>query len=273
MLPEQEAKSGRESKWGKKVPLFPSIGFLWVPVKLDGGSGHRGSAGGPEMDKLLSGEQGIWGAMCIMQNPQRIRTNEPDGSSGKEPACQCGRCETLVQSLGWGDPLEEGMATLSSILAWRIPWTEEPGGLQSTGSPRVRHNWSWLSTRAPARSYSVRNEGGSWWGMKGKDIYACNTEASTKCIAKCTSVCTMQLCVLRGKTEIRTNGGDIFFPIKHQMANISGAVSSEISATTTQVHVAAWKQSQTVCKWQYVATLPEKFINTEIWILHNFHMS
>ena len=39
-----------------------------------------------------------------------------------------------VQSLGWEDPLEEGMATHSSILAWRIPWTEEPGGLQSTGS-------------------------------------------------------------------------------------------------------------------------------------------
>ena len=38
-----------------------------------------------------------------------------------------------VPSLGWEDPLEEGMATHSSILAWRIPWTEEPGGLQSTG--------------------------------------------------------------------------------------------------------------------------------------------
>ena len=72
--------------------------------------------------------------------------------------------------------------------------------------------------------------------MKGKDIYACNAEASTKFIAKCTSVCTMQLCVLRGKTEIWTNGGNIFFPIKHQMANISGTVSSEISVTTTQVH-------------------------------------
>ena len=41
---------------------------------------------------------------------------------------------------GLGDPLEEGMATLSSILAWRIPWTEEPGGLQSTESQRVRHD-------------------------------------------------------------------------------------------------------------------------------------
>ena len=46
--------------------------------------------------------------------------------------------ETRVQSLGWEDPLEEGMATQSSVLAWRIPWTEEPGGLQSMGSQRVR---------------------------------------------------------------------------------------------------------------------------------------
>ena len=42
--------------------------------------------------------------------------------------------ESWVQSLGWEDPLEEEMATHSIILAWRIPWTEEPGGLQSTGS-------------------------------------------------------------------------------------------------------------------------------------------
>ena len=41
--------------------------------------------------------------------------------------------ETWVRSLGWEDPLEEGMATNSSILAWKIPWTEEPGGLQSMG--------------------------------------------------------------------------------------------------------------------------------------------
>ena len=45
-----------------------------------------------------------------------------------------------VQSLAQEDPLEEGMATHSSILAWRIPWREEPGGLQSMGLQRVRHN-------------------------------------------------------------------------------------------------------------------------------------
>ena len=48
--------------------------------------------------------------------------------------------ETWVWSLGLEDSLEKGMATLSSILAWRIPWTEEPGELQSMGLPRVRHN-------------------------------------------------------------------------------------------------------------------------------------
>ena len=48
--------------------------------------------------------------------------------------------EIQVRSLGWEDPLEKEMAIHSSILAWRIPWTEEPGRLQSTGSQRVRHD-------------------------------------------------------------------------------------------------------------------------------------
>ena len=48
--------------------------------------------------------------------------------------------ETQVRSLGWEDPLEKGMATHSSTLAWRIPWTEEPGRLQSMGWQRVGHD-------------------------------------------------------------------------------------------------------------------------------------
>ena len=48
--------------------------------------------------------------------------------------------ETWVRSLGREDPLEKGMATHSSILGWRIPWTEKPGGLQSVGSHRVGHD-------------------------------------------------------------------------------------------------------------------------------------
>ena len=50
--------------------------------------------------------------------------------------------ETQVWPLSWEDPLEEGIATYSSILTWRIPWTEEPGGLQSMGWQRVRHDWA-----------------------------------------------------------------------------------------------------------------------------------
>ena len=54
----------------------------------------------------------------------------------KTPAMQA----TQVRSLGWEDPLEKEMTTHSSILAWRIPWTEEPGGLRSMGSQRVVYN-------------------------------------------------------------------------------------------------------------------------------------
>ena len=59
----------------------------------------------------------------------------PGGSDSKESAHNA---ETWLQSLGQEDPLEKGMAIHSSILAWRLPWTEEPGGLQSMGSQRVR---------------------------------------------------------------------------------------------------------------------------------------
>ena len=60
----------------------------------------------------------------------------PGGSDGKEYAMW----DTQVQSLGQEDPLEKGMATHSSFLSWRIPWTEEPGGLQSMASQRAGHD-------------------------------------------------------------------------------------------------------------------------------------
>ena len=63
----------------------------------------------------------------------------PGGSEGKESACNAGD-EGLNTSLGREGLLEKRMATHSSILVWRIPWTEEPDGLQSMGSQRVRHN-------------------------------------------------------------------------------------------------------------------------------------
>ena len=64
------------------------------------------------------------------------------GSEVKNPSAMQEPQEMQVRSLGREDPLEEGMATHSSILTWRSPWTEEPDGLQSTGSQRVGQNWS-----------------------------------------------------------------------------------------------------------------------------------
>jgi len=64
----------------------------------------------------------------------------PDGSAGEGSACQCRRPKRQVWSLGQEDPLKKEMATCPRILAWKIPWTEEPGGLQSMGLQRVGHD-------------------------------------------------------------------------------------------------------------------------------------
>ena len=69
--------------------------------------------------------------------------------------------ETWVQSLGQEDPLEKEMATHSSILAWRIPWTEKLGGLQSTGSQRVGHDWA-TSLHLPSSHFTYHLNHG--WG-------------------------------------------------------------------------------------------------------------
>ena len=73
-----------------------------------------------------------------------LRTDQlgvPGGPMAKTPSAMQ---ETRLRSLGWQDPLEKEMATHSSILAWRIPWTEEPGGLQSTG---LQKSQAWLATK------------------------------------------------------------------------------------------------------------------------------
>ena len=67
----------------------------------------------------------------------------PGGSEGREIACNAGVRGSIA---GWVDPLEKEMATHSSILAWRIPWTKEPGGLQSVGSQRVGIGWPKLES-------------------------------------------------------------------------------------------------------------------------------
>jgi len=63
----------------------------------------------------------------------------PNGSGGKESACSAGDPGLRPRSLDWKDPLEKGMATHSSILVWRIPWTEESSGLQSMRSQTTKN--------------------------------------------------------------------------------------------------------------------------------------
>ena len=99
---------------------------------------------------------------------------------GKEPACQTQKTSKRLRFDPWsGRSREEGMTTRSSILAWRMPWTEEPGGLQSMGSQRVRHDWSDLAQHAcvtaqrrdPGLLLRLREEAGPqlwrWLGQQG----------------------------------------------------------------------------------------------------------
>ena len=77
--------------------------------------------------------------------------------------------ETQVQSLGREDPLEQEMATHSSILAWRIPWKEEPGRLQSTGSQRVGHDWA--TSLSLSRLYQDKHGKSTGFPIKGKSNF------------------------------------------------------------------------------------------------------
>ena len=76
-----------------------------------------------------------------VNNPApRLRGGFPGGPSGEEPDANARDRRHTVRSPAWEDPLEEGKATHVNILAWRIPGTEEPGGLQSMGLQRARHD-------------------------------------------------------------------------------------------------------------------------------------
>ena len=86
----------------------------------------------------LDGIGRVWHvSLCLRMSPALVWTSLVAEMVKNLPAMQ----ETQVQSLGWEDTLEESMATHSSILPWKIPWTKEPCRLQSTGSQKVRHNW------------------------------------------------------------------------------------------------------------------------------------
>ena len=96
-------------------------------------------------------------------------------------------------SLGQEDPLKKGMATHSSILAWRIPWTEEPGGLQSMGSERVRQDWVRQGRRIYKYEYNWVNTLGCWiMEFLKKNTSSLNSEWKIAlvftCLVSCTSI-------------------------------------------------------------------------------------
>ena len=90
----------------------------------------------------------------------------PGGSDSEESESPAMR-ETWVQSLGLEDPLQKGRATHSSILAWRIPRTEKPGGLQFTGSQRVRHKWA---TNIYAHAWLKIPYILPWWSLRMRAV-------------------------------------------------------------------------------------------------------
>ena len=78
--------------------------------------------------------------VLLLLFPIKSQRDFPDGTVVKNLPTNAGDTEMQVQSLGWENPLEQEITTHSSILAWEIPWTEEPGGLQSMGLQRVEHD-------------------------------------------------------------------------------------------------------------------------------------
>ena len=93
----------------------------------------------------ITGSPGAFLSQSMIYSTVKLkRCNDISRASLVAQRLQClpAMWETWVRSLGQEDPLEKEMATHSSILAWRIPWTEEPGGLQSTGLQRVGHDWA-----------------------------------------------------------------------------------------------------------------------------------
>ena len=137
---------------GNDAPVLPTPGHVHraplciVPLKTQGQRRHEQSWAGPHLTGPVAHLLAVrfrWQRVCL----------------------QCRK--TRVRSLGGDSPLEKRMATHSSILAWRIPWTEEPGGLLSMGSQRVRHDWATNAFTFIGPSSSGPRTGQGWWSVPG----------------------------------------------------------------------------------------------------------
>ena len=163
--PAQGCKSITRSPW-KQGTMNPSATVQIWP------GGHS-----PPLTQPEDGAPSPWAARLRWSSHQWEHSEDDPRSglgqaglfrwlSGTEPACSVGAASAVVQSLGCQDPLEEGAATHSSVLAWPFSWAEGPAGLQSTGSRRARHDWSrWASTHL-GRSCSDSGQFGPAWGQR-----------------------------------------------------------------------------------------------------------
>ena len=152
LLPEMRVgrrprgKSNRERIVGA-AGFYPQPAPLRHPL-ISPSSGEETMEGGRWERKVGSEwrrdvqEQSLQKEKLPLFSPPVLHTGFPGGASGKEPACQCRIRKRCGFKLWFTSPPGGGHGTHSSILAWRISWTEEPGGLQPIGSQRVGHDWS-----------------------------------------------------------------------------------------------------------------------------------
>ena len=113
----------------------------------------------------------------------------------------CAMWETWVRSLGWEDPLEEGMATHFSVLAWRIPYGEEPGGLQSMGSQRVRHNWAIKNSAAQTMGIRLKDQSQPFSRTKMK--FLCSTVNTSQHRNDCLTLTVLEPENISSSTTLR----------------------------------------------------------------------
>ena len=119
----------------KTIVKWPSFG---TELQVDSKTSFKSNISMMECVINIDFFTSIYQLICCLTNTLEFRTSLVAHSVKRMPTMQ----ETRVQSLGQEDLLEKEMATHCSILAWKIPWTEQPGGLQSMGSQRVIHNWA-----------------------------------------------------------------------------------------------------------------------------------
>ena len=151
--------------------------------------------------------------------------------------------ETQVRTLDWEGPLEKEVATYSSILAWRIPWTEKPGRLQSMGSQRVRYDWAITHTTQPAQflgfsvavvfSAPVMSDSSRPQGLQHARL-PCPSPPSEVCSSSCLLSWrhpTISSSVTPFSSPLQSFPGSGSFPMSQLFA--SGSQSTVVSASTS----------------------------------------